>query len=307
MRRCGLGDPSQRMQFSIITPSYRNSEALRLCIESVADQVGVTLEHIIQDAGSDDGTLDWLLKDPRVSVRVEKDSGMYDAINRGFRRATGEIVAYLNCDEQYLQGTLQSVYEFFRRNPHVEVAFGDVVVTAPSGRYICHRKALLPLRAHVWYRFSVLTCATFLRREALEKHHLYFDTSWRVVGDVFWVLEMLNRRVSMGLLRQFTSSFGDTGKNLSLHPEAEAERARLRSITPLWVRALRPLIIQHHRLRMLLNGAYTQRPFQYAIYTEHSPTRRVHFTVEHPTGLWRERTRSIFLFKELRSSYSNPD
>jgi glycosyltransferase involved in cell wall biosynthesis len=53
------------MRFSIITPSFRNSEWLKLCIASVADQQGVDVEHIVQDAGSDDGTQDWLTSDPR--------------------------------------------------------------------------------------------------------------------------------------------------------------------------------------------------------------------------------------------------
>src|SRR5579872_3892708 len=99
------------MRFSVITPSFRNSSWLNLCIASVADQE-VELEHIVQDAGSDDGTLDWLLSDRRVRAFVEKDSGMYDAVNRGLRKSTGELLAYLNCDEQYLPGTLKAVSDW---------------------------------------------------------------------------------------------------------------------------------------------------------------------------------------------------
>src|SRR6478672_1877554 len=90
-------DPRQ-VFFSVITPSFRSSDWLKLCIASVADQ-SVGHEHIVQDAGSDDGTLDWLPRDPRAKVFVEKDQGMYDAINRGLRRASGDILAYLNRDE----------------------------------------------------------------------------------------------------------------------------------------------------------------------------------------------------------------
>src|SRR5215467_10485935 len=113
------------LQFSIVTPSFRNSKWLKLCIASVADQEGVQLEHIVQDAGSDDGTLDWLPQDRRVKAFVEKDGGMYDAVNRGYRRAKGEILAYLNCDEQYLPGALKTVQEFFDTNPTVDVVFAD--------------------------------------------------------------------------------------------------------------------------------------------------------------------------------------
>ena len=93
------------MKFSIVTPSFRNSRWLKLCIASVADQQGVEFEHIVQDSCSDDGTQDWLPRDRRVKAFIEKDSGMYDAVNRGYRRAQGDILAYLNCDEQYLPGT----------------------------------------------------------------------------------------------------------------------------------------------------------------------------------------------------------
>src|ERR1700731_1356139 len=109
---------------SIITPSFRASKWLKLCIASVADQKGVAFEHIVQDSCSDDGTQQWLSNDPRVTAFIEKDNGMYDAINRGLRRASGEICAYLNCDEQYLPGTLAKVAKFFDTHPKLDVLFG---------------------------------------------------------------------------------------------------------------------------------------------------------------------------------------
>src|SRR5262245_55356082 len=119
--------------FSIITPSFRSSAWLKLCLASVADQ-GVPAEHIVLDAGSDDGTLDWLPRDGRAKVFVEKDQGMYDAINRGMRRASGELLAYLNCDEQYLPGALRMASEFFELHPAVDMLFGDVVMVSPEGQ-----------------------------------------------------------------------------------------------------------------------------------------------------------------------------
>src|SRR5438309_10187938 len=117
--RCGhhVLVPAGPMRFSIITPSYRSSQWLRLCISSVADQEGVELEHIVQDSCSDDGTQEWLPKDARVKAFIEKDGGMYDAVNRGFRRSTGDILAYLNCDEQYLPGALKAVHDCFAEEP----------------------------------------------------------------------------------------------------------------------------------------------------------------------------------------------
>src|SRR5438045_1743636 len=120
-------ESTKQPQFSIVTPSFRNSEWLRLCVPSVADQA-TALEHIVQDAGSDDGTLDWLPGDTRVRAYIEKDAGMYDAVNRGLKHAQGDILAYLNCDEQYLPGALDKVRTFFDAHPEVQIVFGDVVV-----------------------------------------------------------------------------------------------------------------------------------------------------------------------------------
>src|SRR5687768_3530985 len=98
-------------KFSIVTPSFRNSQWLKLCVASVADQE-VEQEHLIQDAGSDDGTLDWLLSDSRVRAFVEKDAGMYDALNRALSKTSGEYIGFLNCDEQYLPNALQVAGDF---------------------------------------------------------------------------------------------------------------------------------------------------------------------------------------------------
>src|SRR5450432_2378309 len=169
------------MKFSIITPSFRNSDWLKLCIASVADQKGVELEHIVQDSCSDDGTQDWLPHDQRVKAFIEKDAGMYDAVNRGYRRATGDILAYLNCDEQYLPGALAAVRDFFEKNPNVEVAFAGTIVTDGDGKYLCHRHSLLPHPRYAWLRFSVLTSSTFIRRRVFHERGLCFDPTWRVI------------------------------------------------------------------------------------------------------------------------------
>src|ERR1051325_1572448 len=176
------------MRFSIITPSFRNSQWLKLCIPSVADQ-GVEVEHIVQDAGSDDGTLDWLPADKRVKAFVEKDRGMYDAINRGLQRASGEILAYLNCDEQYLPNALRMVEEYFKEHPAVDVLFGDVVLTDAQGGYLAHRKMLPPRLYHTWVcQLSTLSCGMFFRRRVVKEQGLLFDPALRDAGDAEWML-----------------------------------------------------------------------------------------------------------------------
>ena len=271
------------VQFSIITPSFRNGEWLKLCIASVADQT-VDREHIVQDAGSDDGTLDWLRQDRRVQTFVEPDQGMYDAINRGFARAQGEILAYLNCDEQYLPGTLDAVAEFFKKNSSVDVLFANVVIVGPEGEYLCHRKIQPPLKYHTWTcHLSSLSCATFIRRRVIFDYQLHFDPGWRAAGDGEWMIRVLQRGVKMASLDQFTSAFTATGANLGLKQNAVDENRRLRLTAPRWAQLGRPAIVLWHRLRRLLHGSYKQSAFDYRIFTRQSPQQRVLFQVQHPT------------------------
>jgi glycosyltransferase involved in cell wall biosynthesis len=277
------------VNFSIVTPSFRNSNWLKLCIASVADQQGVTLEHLVQDSCSDDGTQDWLPQDPRVKAFIEKDQGMYDAVNRGFKRAQGDIVAYLNCDEQYLPGSLKAVHDFFEQHPEVEAVFADTLVVDPTGNYICHRKSLVPRKNHIWVRFPNLTCAIFLRRKSLEARGLYFDTQWRDLGDVYWVMEMINRGARLAVLDFFTSVFYETGDNMNLKPNAVREKEIKAAQTPAWIKRTWGLFVFLHRLRMLNRGAYTQKPFDFSLYTPASPDRRLTHHVPKPTAIWRGR------------------
>jgi glycosyltransferase involved in cell wall biosynthesis len=274
------------MKFSIITPSFRNSHWLKLCVASVADQAGVELEHIVQDACSDDGTQDWLPRDPRVKAFIEKDNGMYDAINRGYRRAQGDILAYLNCDEQYLPGALKAVHDYFAAHPEVEVALAGTVVVDASGNYMCHRHSLVPDPQAVWFRFSALTASVFLRRRVIHERGIFFDTRWRAVGDFHWFLALMKNEVPMAVCDEFTSAFADMGTNFGLSPGAVREIEETRAMAPRWVRVLKPVWILHHRLRRLAAGHFSLPPTSYSIYTLNSPEQRVRFDVRKPSVIW---------------------
>lgn len=277
------------MKVSVITPSFRNSRWLKLCIASVADQTGVEVEHIIQDACSDDGTQDWLPHDRRVKAIIEKDGGMYDAINRGWQRAGGEVLAQLNCDEQYLPGALASVAGHFQRHPETDILVADTVVVDAEGNFICCRKSLEPWPGLIWLYNPTITSSIFIHRRVIEKCKLLFDTRWRYLGDAFWMTEAVNRRLNFAVLRRYTSTFADTGENLCLIPAAQREREIKVEMTPAWIRRLRWPLVQLNRTRQLLRGTYRQKPFNYSLYTHASPNQRVDIAVENPTCFWRSR------------------
>lgn len=274
-------------RFSIITPSFRQLGWLKQCAASIADQKGVTLEHIVQDAGSGPELEAWAATQPGLQLFAEKDRGMYDAVNRGLRRATGDIVAYLNCDEQYLPGAMAEVARFFDEHPEVDVAFGDVVVVDAKGGYLCSRRVVLPKFNHTNVcTLGVFTAATFFRRRILEKHGLFFDPDWRATGDAVWVLELLRKKIRMAVLKRFISTTTDTGENLILSPEAVAEQGRLRESAPLWVQKFAPLWALEFRLRRLLAGVYWPRPLSYTIYSGENVTERQTFRADKPTFIW---------------------
>lgn len=283
------------MKFSIVTPSYNQPDWLDLCLRSVADQrqeaPECAVEHLVQDGGSADIARVRPRAEPGYALQIfsEPDSGMYDAINRGFRRASGDICAYLNCDEQYLPGALGTVAQYFTSHPEVDVVFADAVVTDENGHYLCSRLAQTPFRDQLWFRMPVLSCATFVRRRALEEHRLFLDTSRKIAADVFWVMAMQNAGLKMSTLRFFTSIFTETSENLGLGGKADAEFLDIRGMMPAHVRRLLPWYLLFHRVRSVVSGVYFQKPFEYALYTRKDPHNRERHHVAQPTQIWKSR------------------
>ena len=270
------------MDFTIVTPSFRQLEQLGCCIASVADQEGVTLEHIVQDGGSEGFAEFAKLMAERWPDRPgynrtmvsEKDGGMYDAINRGFEKAKGSICAYLNCDEQYLPDTLKKVAEAFRSNPQVDLFFGDALVIDEKGNARCWRKVLVPLVGHTWTcHFSAFTAAMFFRSSLLDKG-IRFDTSYRAAADAEWYLQARRQGAKAGALGFVTSIFLETGKNLGMTSTAQEERKRLTRTAPFWTRIFRPGWLLIHRARRFLSGTHRPRSFTYKIFSSPSMVRK---------------------------------
>lgn len=274
------------MLFSIITPSFRANQWLPLCIESVADQE-VEHEHIVQDSVSDDGTLEWLPKDPRVRAYIEKDRGMYDAVNRGLHKAKGDLLAYINCDEQYLPGALKRVADFFAAHPDIDLIFADTIVVKDDGSFHCFRKTQIPWIAHAQVSsLCTLTCAMFFRRSLIDKHQLFFSDSYRDLGDVDWVVRALRKNISTKIMRSYTSVFTETGENMNLKPNAMRERKVVAAQAPFWARHGKPVLEAAYKVTRVLNGGLREKALSYSIYTKASPTARVQFDVANPKPYW---------------------
>lgn len=125
-----------RLRISIVTPSYNQAQFLERTVRSVLDQQGdFELEYLVHDGGSTDGSLDILRRyEARLDWRSERDKGQIDAINRGLRRTTGDIVGWLNSDDVLLPGALQRVSEVFRRRPETEWLHGECEIIDSNDR-----------------------------------------------------------------------------------------------------------------------------------------------------------------------------
>lgn len=244
--------------FSIVTPCRNGVGTLPNCCASVCDQgsSGTSPEHLVVDGASTDGTVVWLQNRCGPIWLSEPDSGMYDALNKGFSRASGEIFSWLNADEQYLPGTLQKVNAFFDDDPEVDIVYGDSLVVDTSNRLICVRKGE-PFRKLYLLNdcLHVLTCGIFFRRRLWDAG-LRFNPNLRCAGENDFFLRALQGGAKTKYLPEYLAAFTVTGQNLGVTEQARKELEHLRKNRPAWIKMMKPMITFFRRLEKGRNGAY---------------------------------------------------
>jgi glycosyltransferase involved in cell wall biosynthesis len=162
-------------KISIVTPSFNQGTYLEECIRSILDQEYANLEYFIIDGGSSDESVEIIQKyaDRLTSWVSERDRGQSDAINRGLKQATGELVTWLNADDFYLPGALQTVAQAYQQNPHAPFYFGDGLRVDEQGEkkqnFFPNGIVLFDRTALIHGLNYILQPATFIRRAALEK------------------------------------------------------------------------------------------------------------------------------------------
>lgn len=131
---------------SIITPSYQQSAYLESTIRSVLDQDYSRIEYIVIDGGSSDGSVEIIKQHvDRLAYWVsERDAGQADAINKGFARATGDIITFLNSDDYYLPGAVSRIVQAFKENPDAGFVCGQGLWVAADGRALFPAPCRLP-------------------------------------------------------------------------------------------------------------------------------------------------------------------
>lgn len=174
---------------SIITPSYNQASYLEQTILSVLDQDYAHIEYMVVDGASTDGSVEIIRKyESRFAWWVsEKDRGQADAINKGFARATGDIVAWLNSDDYYLQGTVSAAVKVFEEHPDAVLVYGNMLAVDEDGRTF-NTLNYKQLTIEDLLCFQIIgQPAVFMRRFALQKTNGLDSTFHFLLDHLLWI------------------------------------------------------------------------------------------------------------------------
>ena len=169
---------------SIVTPSYNQARYIEQTIRSVLEQGYPSLEYLVIDGGSSDGSQEIIKKyaDKLSGWVSEKDRGQADAINKGLTRTGGEIVAWLNSDDYYLPGAVSRAVQAFQQHPEAGLVYGNVLSVDGQGKAF-NLQTFRPYTLEDLMTFQIISQpAVFMRRSILEQAGL-LDLSYQLLLD----------------------------------------------------------------------------------------------------------------------------
>ena len=182
------------MKISVIIPTFNSAKTIKDTLESIISQNWPDLQIIVQDGGSIDSTKTIVENYPAAMSgwKSETDNGIYEAMNKGIIRATGDIIAILNSDDIWLPNTLERVASAFFHNPDVGIVSGSIEVWEDSqnGAIVVLKSSLL----HLHKGLTVQHPATFVRRSVYDSLGL-FNTFYRIGADYDFILRCLKANV----------------------------------------------------------------------------------------------------------------
>ena len=218
------------MKFSIITVTYNASRWLEKTLLSVLSQTYPDIEYILVDGASTDGTTDIIrqYESGIASWTSEPDAGLYDAMNKGLRRATGDYVWFLNAgDTLYTADTVQQIAGRLKKKGTLpDVIYGETSLVDAEGKSLGPRRLRAPEKLN-WksFRMGMLVChqSFIVRREIAP----FYDTGYRLASDFDWCIRCLRKAEKVYNTRQVLSCFLEDGLSSVHRKEALKERYRI--------------------------------------------------------------------------------
>jgi glycosyltransferase involved in cell wall biosynthesis len=187
-------------KFSIITVCFNSENTISNTIESVNNQQYLNIEHIFIDGNSSDNTLKIIDRMSTVNKIVvsEKDNGIYDAMNKGFKLASGEIIAFLNSDDFYADvNVLSDVSSTFEKSNY-DLVYGNIEYINDSEN-IVRRWNSKPVPSSLRYGFQIPHPALFVKKNLLLKLDQAFDPEYKIVGDLKQQLLLIEKFNAKGM------------------------------------------------------------------------------------------------------------
>jgi glycosyltransferase involved in cell wall biosynthesis len=201
---------------SVITPSYNSAAFLEDALQSVVHQEGLCVEHIVIDCASTDNTISILNRFPQLQWISEPDKGQSDAINKGFLRASGDLMGWLNADDYHLPGGLEAISQAAERHPDADVIYGDCLFVDSTGRIVRSKvehdfdPAIL-----LYFGCYIPSTSTFIRRRVIESG-LLLDYDYRVCMDFEYFVRLAHEGCRFHYVPRFIAAFRWHGCNVSL-------------------------------------------------------------------------------------------
>ncbi|MBV1951854.1 MAG: glycosyltransferase [Cycloclasticus sp.] len=226
---------------SIVTVVYNGEKYLEQTIKSVLNQDYDNVEYIIVDGGSTDKTLDIIKKyDHAIDSWVsEKDSGIYNAMNKGVSLCTGDYVAFLNADDWYVDGIIHNVFLAVKGND-IDYVFGNVNILGG----VNESRVFYPQLSEYKFKMPLPHPSLFIRKKFLTKFE--FNESYKAIADYDFILKIIRMDLNSKYMDRVFVNFRAGGMSSTPH---EVEQFRL--------------AYEHFGLLVALNKWYAKKNLRY--------------------------------------------
>ena len=184
------------MKVSVITAVFNGAKTIQDCIKSVSGQIYPNIEHIIIDGGSTDGTLEVIKRytEKRVNIVSEPDKGIYDALNKGIRQASGEVIGLLYSDDFYAHDrVIEKVADIFMKY-NIDSCYGDLQYVDKNNpdKVIRYWKSSQYRHGKFKYGWMPPHSTFFVKKEIYNKYG-YFNTNFKIAADYELMLRFLEK------------------------------------------------------------------------------------------------------------------
>jgi glycosyltransferase involved in cell wall biosynthesis len=216
-------------KLSVITVTYNAEHTLERTLKSVREQTYPAIEHIIVDGNSNDGTVALIhrYENERLKWISEPDKGLYDAMNKGIKMATGDYLCFLNAgDTFYDTDTVQKIFASSDEGHSPDILYGETAIVDDNGRFL-HMRRLQAPKNLTWksFKHGMVVChqAFIVKRELVEP----YDLSYRFSADFDWCIRMMKKAKNIYNTDLILVNYLNTGMTTANRKASLRERYRI--------------------------------------------------------------------------------